>query len=194
MNILRTILALTLSLCPNKIAHASNLRFSASVNECTVSANAYLAIPGEAPIAEEEYGCIDERGIFLPLHLDKDQEQSLKALAASGKSIYGLSKLDLQGATVNDDGSITMPPGKAISIEARGSVNSLFGRQRARKLAAGSGTGDKYFLVVRVIDKNGQVYQDNAREMSNNVLNSAHTLITMISTWLNNEHVRYFAI
>ena len=181
MKIHRVILALAFNFRPTYVGHASNLRSPASVKECTIGANAYLSIPGEAPIAEEEYGCIDETGLFQPLHLDNDQENSLKALAASGKSIYGLSKIGVQGATVNDDGSITMPPGKAISVEARENANSLFDRHRTRNLAHGAGAGDKYFLVVRVTGKGGQVHEDDAREMSNYVFGTHGDLVNLKS-------------
>jgi hypothetical protein len=185
MKIHGVILALAFNFRPTFVVHASNLRSPASVKECTIGANAYLSIPGEAPIAEEEYGCIDETGLFQPLRLDKDQENSLKALAASGKSIYGLSKIDVQGATVNDDGSITMPPGKAISVEARENANSLFDRHRTRKLAHGAGAGDKYFLVVRVTGKGAkgekQVHEDEAYDMSNNLFGTHDDLVNLKS-------------
>jgi hypothetical protein len=116
---------------------------------------------------DEEYGCQDNGGSFIPLHLDEVQKNSLRGLAASGKVKYGQSKIDIQGATMNNDGSITLPNGKDISAKP---ISNLFGRRNQRDLQAG--TGDKHFLLFRVTDSQGRVHQDTAQDMSNNLFGS----------------------
>lgn len=158
-------LARSIVIVTNKaVVQATNLRGPAAPIECTINAIALLQIPGELSIegGDEEYGCDDGSGSFRPLHLDEVQRKSLQGLAASGKVSYGKSKIDVNGATFNQDGSITMPPGKTISAEARENHGNPFDRRL-------TGTGVKHFLVFRVTDVNGLVHSDSAQVMSDNV-------------------------
>lgn len=152
------------------VVNASNLRTpAASIDNCIISAVSYLPIPGESLIGdEEEYGCDDGTGSFLPLHLGKAQEKALKNMAASGKIMYGLSKIDVRGAVINDDGFITMPHGEAITLEASTKTESPFDRHMRRDLEVGS--RERHFLLFRVTDSNGLVHPDTARVMSDKVM------------------------
>jgi hypothetical protein len=81
--------------------------------------------------------------------------------------MYGLSKIDIKGATMNNDGSIALPNGKDISVK---SPSNPFERRSQRDLQAG--IGDRHFLSFRVTDKDGLVHQDTPQEMSNNLFGS----------------------
>jgi hypothetical protein len=50
--------------------------------------------------------------------------------------MYGLSKIDIKGATMNNDGSIALPSGKDISVK---SPSNPFERRSQRDLQAGIG-------------------------------------------------------
>jgi hypothetical protein len=85
---------------------------------------------------------------------------------------YGKSVIDVNGATFNQDGSITMPPGKTISAEARENHGNPFDRRL-------TGTGVKHFLVFRVTDVNGLVHSDSPQVMSDNVFGTKRDRINM---------------
>jgi hypothetical protein len=168
-------LARSIVIVTNKaVVRATNLRGPAAPIECTINAIALLQIPGEPSIegGDEEYGCDDGSGSFRPLHLDEAQRKSLQGLAASGEVSYGKSVIDVNGATFNQDGSITMPPGKTISAEARENHGNPFDRRL-------TGTGVKHFLVFRVTDVNGLVHSDSPQVMSDNVFGTKRDRINM---------------
>ena len=166
MKILLIALGRLAFLTTNTSVRAGNLRTPGPVNECIVSAISYLPIPGEELVgSEEEYGCdIDGSGSFYPLRIDAAQEKAMKGMAATGKIMYGLTKIDIHGAVFNDDGSITMPPGKAISVEARANKGNPFDRRNGRDLEAY--TVEKHFLLFRVTDKDGKVHGHTPEQMS----------------------------
>ncbi|KAL7505162.1 hypothetical protein ACHAXN_004639, partial [Cyclotella atomus] len=149
-------------------------------HECTINMIALNQIPGEPLIkgGDIEYGCDDGSGLFSPLHLDKLQQKSLQGLAASGQVLYGKSKININGATFNQDGSITTPPGKPISAKARVNNEKVFLR-RPRTTKASK----RSVLLFRVTDVNarqptshnalphslGLVQEDNPDLMSDKV-------------------------
>jgi hypothetical protein len=145
---------------------ATNLRPNTPLESCSISAVSYLQIPGEPPIAggDEKFGCDDGIGPFIPLHLDNAQKKSLMDLAANGKLNFGSSAIDVRNSKINADGSIAMPPGKAISLIASKNPNNPFQRRQLQ-----SGTGNKHFLLFRVTDKDGLVYSHTAAQMSDNL-------------------------
>lgn len=162
----------------NTAVQARNLRRN---NDCTINAIALLPEPGEPPIKgeefgydygneppteEEEFGCDYGNGLFVPLHLSKAQKKSLRHQAASGNITYGKSKIDVNGATFNQDGSITMPTGKSIYAEARKNHVDLFDHRNLRITTKAS---KRYFLLFRVTDAVGRVYPDSPAVMSDNV-------------------------
>lgn len=174
----------------NSAVHADNLRRPRSLQgqgqgrplaECTVNLNAYLQIPSEDPIAggDEEVGCDDGTGTFLPLDLDDSQAASVRDLAQNGELNYGLSKIGIDGARVGDDGVVRMPPGQAISVVAKngggGNDKALFHRNRELQ----QGTGDKHFILFRVTDSAGAVYPDSPAVMSNKLFGTGGDTINL---------------
>ena len=89
---------------------------------------------------------------------------------------FGLSTIDVDGSSVDTDGSINLPPGNSVNvIDKNPSDKTPWGdRKDRRNLQAGS--GDKHFILFRVTDSNGLVYADNAAAMSENVFGPNDTV------------------
>eukprot|EP00584_Thalassiosira_punctigera_P019424 CAMPEP_0172555260 /NCGR_PEP_ID=MMETSP1067-20121228/58322_1 /TAXON_ID=265564 ORGANISM="Thalassiosira punctigera, Strain Tpunct2005C2" /NCGR_SAMPLE_ID=MMETSP1067 /ASSEMBLY_ACC=CAM_ASM_000444 /LENGTH=884 /DNA_ID=CAMNT_0013343775 /DNA_START=163 /DNA_END=2813 /DNA_ORIENTATION=- len=148
-----------------------------AILECTIQAISFLRIPGQSiPGGEEQIGCDDGTGDFVPLELDQPQRHALGKLAESGELLYGLSKINLSGATKSGNGSnkkFSLPTGKSISIlkkgrgkdENKGGLNDKNGRG-GRNLQA---VTNKYFLVFRITDSGGRVNAQTPQEISDNV-------------------------
>lgn len=163
------------------------------LDECTVGMVSYLQIPGEPPISggDSELGCDDGAGNFLPLSVDDEQRGSIMEMAQDGQIFFGLSKLNVDGLTVGTDGGVSMPPGQAISVLAReNSGKPLFDRDLQENDASAeeqshrslqSGTGNKHFILFRVIDSQGAVYADDAVTMSSNVYSDAVNIKTQMT-------------
>jgi hypothetical protein len=157
---------------PTPFVNAAIFNPDGPIDECTISAISYLQIPGESLARDEEYGCEDGNGNFVPLQLDDLQKQSLMDMAANGQVNFGLSKIDVGGASINDDGSISLSRVHAISVVGNeiGTIDhheSPHDAPFVRHLQ--SGTVEKNFLFFRVTDINGLVYPDSASVMSDNV-------------------------
>ncbi|KAL3805858.1 hypothetical protein HJC23_007819 [Cyclotella cryptica] len=152
-------------LAPSTRMTATSFRAPAS-EECIISAIAYLQIPGAPPMenGDIDFGCDTGNGYFSPLHLTKGQVKSLKELAGNGDIHFGLSKINIHGASFHDDGSITMSPSQIISIVEEGDEPNPFDRRNKRDLQ--TGTGNKHFLLFRVTDVNGLVISDSPAVMS----------------------------
>lgn len=137
--------------------------------ECTINQIAFLQIPDEAPITggDEELGCDDGSGTFVPLSVDKGQAASIREMAASGALVFGTSKININGASSNGKGGITLPPGVPISVVGNTPWGDRELRDTGRELQ--TGTGDKYFILFRVTDINGKVYGHSATTMSANM-------------------------
>lgn len=156
-------------------AHGANLRRVSSTaqrslqgNSCNVHSESLLQIPGEPDIegGDEQYFC-NENGSLKRLNLDQSQVQGLLDLAASGEVTFGESDIDIGGATVEPDGSISVPPGHAISAAATQGNNNNSHNPFSRRLQTGTGT--KYFVLFRVTSSSGEVYSHSAMTMSENL-------------------------
>lgn len=118
----------------------------------TVQANNNLRV---SPIAggDLEYGCDDRNGLLSPLHLDEVQQKSLPSLTASGQvSVqFGKSKVNVNEATFNLDGSITVPPGKPLLSETRENNETALGRRTRPKA-----NKRHFYLLFRATDEDGK--------------------------------------
>ncbi|KAL7511420.1 hypothetical protein ACHAXN_008372 [Cyclotella atomus] len=144
----------------------NNLRVPIASNECTIQAIEVLKNPSESPIAggDLEYGCDDRNGLLSPLHLDEVQQKSLPSLTASGQVQFGKSKVNVNEATFNLDGSITVPSGKPLLSETRENNETALGRRTRPKA-----NKRHFYLLFRATDEDGRVPPHSPEVMSDNV-------------------------
>lgn len=129
-------------------------------DSCVIEGIAALVIPGQTISGGDfDYECSDAIDTGKPgkrLGLTKEQRAGLDDLVENGKVIFGETELEVTGAFLTDDGTVTLPNDQAVRFKKNGN--------NGRSLLAH--TGDRKVLAVRVIDKNDLAHPDSSQTMS----------------------------
>lgn len=147
-------------------------------DSCVIEGIAALEIPGQTISGGDfDYECSDANDTGKPgkrLGLTKEQRAGLDDLVESGEVVFGETELDVTGAYLSDDGTITLPNDQAPRTKKNGNSGN-----NGRSLLAH--TGDRKVLAVRVIDVNGLAHPDSSPVMSNKIFGGGGDLVNFKS-------------
>ena len=134
-------------------------------DSCVIEGIAALEIPGQTISGGDfEYECSDANDTGKPgkrLGLTREQRAGLDGLVESGQVVFGQTELDVTGAILSDDGTVTLPNDKEPRVKPNGNNGN---GNNGRSLLAH--TGDRKVLAVKVYDVNGLTHPDSSQTMS----------------------------